>query len=227
MPRTFDPAAHAVRRDAFVDAAERLIRTTGYEQLSVQDVLHDLGASKGAFYHYFGSKADVLEAVVERMADQALAQVGPMLADPSLSAVAKLEGVFGDIARFKAERRDLVLAVIDVWLSDGNAIVRDKLRRMVGARLIPLLSAIVAQGQREGMTATGSAEDVATVLTSLLQGAQEAAVQLFVARRAGRVTYEQVERTFAAYAEAYERILGIPSGSLLFLGPDVIRPWYD
>jgi hypothetical protein len=34
MPRTLDPAAHALRRDAFVDAAQRLIQTKGYEQMS-------------------------------------------------------------------------------------------------------------------------------------------------------------------------------------------------
>ena len=226
MPRTLDPAAHAVRRDAFMDVAERLIRSRGYEQLSIQDLLTELGASKGAFYHYFDSKGALLEAVVERMADAALDEVGPLLATPDLPAIAKLEGVFGGIARFKAERRDLVLAVIEVWLSDGNAVVREKLRRMVGARLTPLLAVLVEQGKAEGMTASGEASDVAAVLASLIQGAQDVAVELFVARQAGSVTYEQVERTFAAYTDAYERILGIPTGSFTFLGPETIRPWY-
>ncbi len=60
MPRTLNPAAHALKRDAFLDAAERLIRTKGYEQMTVQDVLDELGASKGAFYHYFDSKEALL-----------------------------------------------------------------------------------------------------------------------------------------------------------------------
>ena len=42
MPRTLNPVAHAVRRDAFLDAAERLIRTRGYDQMTVQDVLDEL-----------------------------------------------------------------------------------------------------------------------------------------------------------------------------------------
>src|SRR5574338_1503304 len=151
MPRTLDPAAHAVRRDAFIDVAERLIRTTGYEQLSVQDVLAELGASKGAFYHYFDSKGALLEAVVDRMAEAALAELAPLLADPDLPAIVKLEGVFGGIARFRSERKDLVLALMEVWLSDGNAIVRDKLGQLVRARITPLLAVIIEQGQREGM----------------------------------------------------------------------------
>ena len=49
MVRTVDPAAHAVRREAFLDAAQRLIQTKGYGLLSIQDVIDDVSASKGAF----------------------------------------------------------------------------------------------------------------------------------------------------------------------------------
>jgi AcrR family transcriptional regulator len=66
MARTLDPAAHALRRDAFVDAAQRLIQAKGYEQMSLQDVVDELDASRGAFYHYFDSKVALLEAVVRR-----------------------------------------------------------------------------------------------------------------------------------------------------------------
>ncbi len=49
MARTLDPAAHAVRREAFIETAQRLIQTRGYERMSIQDVLDDVGASRGAF----------------------------------------------------------------------------------------------------------------------------------------------------------------------------------
>ena len=73
MARTVDTEAHAVRREAFVDAALRLMQAKGYEQMSVQDVLDELGASRGAFYHYFDSKTALLEAAVTRVVDAALA----------------------------------------------------------------------------------------------------------------------------------------------------------
>ena len=78
MTRTVDTEAHAVRREAFVDAAQRLMQAKGYEQMSVQDVLDELGASRGAFYHYFDSKTALLEAVVTRTVDTALASVIPV-----------------------------------------------------------------------------------------------------------------------------------------------------
>ena len=92
MARTLDPESHVVRRDAFLDVAQRLIQTKGYDAFSIQDVLDEVGASKGAFYHYFGSKGDLLEAMVERMADGVEASWEEVLTRADLSALGRLEG---------------------------------------------------------------------------------------------------------------------------------------
>jgi AcrR family transcriptional regulator len=226
LARTLNAAVHAVRREAFVDAAQGLIQAKGYEQMSVQDVLDQLEASRGAFYHYFDSKAALLEAVVERMVETAMAALAPMLADPELSAPVKLERLFSGIAGFKAKRQDLVLALIEVWLSDDNAIVREKLRQDNAVHLTPLLAAIVRQGNAQGAFSASSPDQTARVLVSLLQGASEMATELFVARRANRIPFEAVEPTLAAYSEAFDRVLGIPDGSLTIVDAAVLRHWF-
>src|SRR2546428_3489476 len=128
MARTVNATLHMVRRDAFLDVAQRLVQAKGYEAMSIQDVLVELEASKGAFYHYFESKQALLEAVVERFADVAIAELAPLLHDPKLPALRKLERFFAGIARRKAEQKELVLAIIAIWNSDGNANVRGETR---------------------------------------------------------------------------------------------------
>jgi AcrR family transcriptional regulator len=206
MPRTVNPTLYTVRRDAFLDVAQRLIQTKGYEAMSVQDVLNQLEASKGAFYHYFDSKQALLEAVIERLADAALAELAPVLADPEIPALRKLEKVFAGIARYKAERKELVLAIIEVWNSDGNAIVREKLRRLTASLMVPLLSAVVKQGVDEGALKVASPAETAVVFVSLMQGFSELATDYFVARQAGAMSFEEVRRSVASFTEAYERI---------------------
>jgi len=191
MPRTVNSSLHTIRREAFLDVAQRLIQTRGYEVMNVQDVLDELEVSKGAFYHYFDSKQALLEAVVERFADGAMATVVPILGDPDLPALRKLEKVFAGIARWKAESKELVLAIMEVWNSDSNALVRDKVRRMTIRRLVPLLSAVVEQGIQEGVFRAGPADDTATVLVALMQGFQDLAVEYFIARQAGSITFEK------------------------------------
>jgi AcrR family transcriptional regulator len=226
MARTLDPEKHAVRRDAFVEVAQRLIQTKGYEQFSVQDILGELDASKGAFYHYFGSKLDLLEAVVDRMADAVEATWADPMTRPGLTAQQRLETVFALTAQWKNARRELVLAILDAWLSDHNAIVREKFRQLVARRMTPVLEAILRQGVADGDFTTSDPEGSAKVLVALIQGSQEWAGELFIARQDGRITYEDVERSFAAYSEAFERIVGLRHGSIRLVSQETLQLWF-
>ena len=226
MARTLNAAVHTVRKEAFVDVAQRLMQTKGYEQMSVQDVLDELGASRGAFYHYFDSKQALLEAVVDRMVDGALAAVSPIVDDPNLSALRKFEGVFAGIQGFKAAVKPLILAMIEVWLSDDNALMREKFRRTTERRMVPVLSAIVKQGIDEGLFDTGSPDDVARSLWWLMHGFSEQATDLYLARQANAVALEDVERSVAANTNAFERILGLSAGSLTLIDEPNLRLWF-
>jgi len=226
MARTVNATLHMVRRDAFLDVAQRLVQAKGYEAMSIQDVLNELEASKGAFYHYFDSKQALLEAVVERFADVAIADLAPLLDDPNVPALRKLETFFKGIARRKAEQKDLVLAIIEIWNSDGNAIVREKLRRLTVSRMVPLLSAVIEQGIDEGVFHVASPDETATVSVSLMLGFQELANDYFIGRQAGTITFAVVQRSVASFTEAFERILGIPKGSLTLTDESTLHFWF-
>jgi len=226
MARTVNVEAHRVRRDALLDAAQRLIQTKGYEQMSIQDVLDEVETSKGALYHYFDSKQALLDGVVDRFADAAMVAVAPILEDPSLPALRRLERVMAGIARFKAEQKDLALAIMEVWNSDGNALFREKVRRLTASRLGPILSAVIRQGVTEGVISSNSPDETARVIVYLMQGYQELAGEQFLARQAGTISFEEVKRTYAAITEALERILGVPRGSVTLADEATLRFWF-
>jgi AcrR family transcriptional regulator len=225
MTRTSDPVEYARRKEAFLDAAQRLIATKGYERLAIDDVLREVGVTKGAFYYYFDSKSALLEGLVERMGDAALGLARPVLADPSKTALEKFEAFVGGVAAYEIDRRDLILGYLQSWLSDGNAAIRERLRRGQVPRLQPALEQIVRQGIEEGVFAVTSPEDAARVLVSLWQGMGDDAADLMLAVLSGTASYETFERRFSAYIEGLERILGARPGSLRFPDLTLLREW--
>ncbi|KOG87710.1 TetR family transcriptional regulator, partial [Streptomyces varsoviensis] len=48
-------------------AATRLFADQGYDRTSVQEIVEAAGVTKGALYHYFGSKDDLLHEVYARL----------------------------------------------------------------------------------------------------------------------------------------------------------------
>jgi AcrR family transcriptional regulator len=226
MARTKNAEVHAVRRDAFVDSAARLITAKGYDALSIQDVINDVGASKGAFYHYFGSKADLLEAIVERMADGVEASWASILDQPGLTAVERLQGIFGVTAQYKNAQRELSLGILEGWLSDQNAILREKLRELVASRLTPALRRIIRQGIDDGEFDASDPDALAQVVVGIVISTQDLASRLFVARQRGEIAYEEVERLFTAFEASLGRVLGCQPGRLSLVDPPTLRLWF-
>ena len=227
MPRTLNPVAYAIKRDAFLDVAERLMRTKGWDQVSIQDILDELDASKGAFYHYFDSKGALLEAVVERFADAALATVTPIADDPTLPAPAKLQAVFSTAGQWKTERSELLLGMLRSWYREENDLVRVWVARAGAERITPLLGRIIEQGAAEGTFTPTWPGATASILMSLFNGAGDVTGRLVLERRDGSVTFEEVERFVAAYAQAIERILGMAEGSFTVIDQPSMHVWFD
>ncbi len=227
MARTLDPVAHAVRRDAFLDAAEALIRAKGYDEMSIQDVLDAVGASRGAFYHYFDSKDALLQAVVDRMTDTVLAVVAPIASDADLPAAAKLQALMLTAGAWKAERSDLLLAFMRSWYSERNDLVRMRAARAAFARLTPLLAGIVRQGRAEGSFDCTSPDEAASLLVALFAGSADIMAPLLLDSRDGRTPAVEVERFIAAYEEAMERILGLSPRSLVLVDRSAMHVWFD
>jgi len=62
-----------IRRAEILDAAQDLFARQGYEATTINDLLQAVKLSKGAFYYHFRSKEEVLDAMIERRADEGIA----------------------------------------------------------------------------------------------------------------------------------------------------------
>ncbi|EOT24328.1 hypothetical protein C805_02540 [Eubacterium sp. 14-2] len=78
-----------------LDVSTRLFMEKGYEYTSVQDIINHLGGlSKGAIYHHFKSKEDILIAVTERMTSESNYLLEKIRDRSDLSGREKLKAIF-------------------------------------------------------------------------------------------------------------------------------------
>lgn len=80
-----------------LDVAYRLFMEKGYERTSIQDIIDNLGGlSKGAIYHHFKSKEDILVAVADRMTSQSNHILEEIRDCRDLNGQEKLKKIFKD-----------------------------------------------------------------------------------------------------------------------------------
>jgi AcrR family transcriptional regulator len=63
-------AARAETMEAFLDAAERLLISTGYAGVSVRRLAEEAGANHGLVHYYFGSMEELFLRVLERFTER-------------------------------------------------------------------------------------------------------------------------------------------------------------
>ncbi len=85
---------------------------------------------------------------------------------------------------------------------------------------------IVRQGHDEGVFTPTSPDHTARVLADLLQASGDAAAELLMAQDGRPTPIEQVRRTFDAYDEAVERILGLEPHTFTFIDDQTLRAWF-
>ncbi len=228
MARTVNQEEHAVKRNEILDAAQRLVDTIGYERMTIQDILDDLQISKGAFYHYFDSKLAVLEALTQRMVVEFEQALLPVVHDPDLSALEKLQRLFLTVIHSKAAQRTFVAALLRIWYTDDNAIVRQKVDAALVSRLVPLLTQVIHQGLQEAIFTTPYPDHISEVIWSLVRGLQETPARLLLAFTQDHDEEQYVEgivTAHTAYMDALERVLGIPTNALYRVDADTVKGW--
>ncbi len=226
MARMVKQEEYDFHRNKILEAAGRLVYIKGYEQMSIQDILAEMQISKGAFYHYFSSKQALLEALIEQMAQQVFQVLLPIIKDDRLPAPDKLLRVFDAASRWKTDRKEVLLSLVNVWYADENAILRQKAQAALLPIIAPMLTEVICQGVREGVFHTSYPDQISGIMFSLLQNFGDTLVALIVQQEHNPENLQRLETLSASHQDAMERLLGAESGSLPLFDTSILREWF-
>lgn len=77
-----------------LDVSTRLFSEKGYDDTSLQDIINETKLSKGAIYHHFGSKEDILKAIFHRLGNENAEIFAKIRDDSRLSGIEKIRKIF-------------------------------------------------------------------------------------------------------------------------------------
>ena len=223
--------APAVRRRELIDCAQGMFLSRGYERTTINDVIVATGLSKGAFYHHFRSKEDLLEAIAARFAEQSLGFVAAVQAERD--ALASLNFMLAVAREWKLEHMRELRAMFTTLLKPENAVLYQRIVEAVFAVLTPAMAAIIERGQHEGTFAAGDARVAAETLLWLGNGRRPVIIEaLAKAETDPAAGVAMVVQRCRAEEAIIDRILGLPAGSVQVIGSegelrDMVLAWRD
>jgi hypothetical protein len=167
----------------------------------------------------------LLEAVIDRMLQQAEAIVLPIVNNPHLNALEKLQRYFDTVASWKTDRIDLMLALLRIWYTDDNILVRQKVTAQGLKMIMPPLTKIIQQGIQEKTLNTAYPDRVCEVIFSMMLAMSDKMAEILLAPPTPKSILPQLESTLAVYTDAIEQVLGVSSGSLCLIDRKVLKKW--
>ena len=204
---------HNVRKNEILDTAYSLIYRVGYEQTTIEAIIGETGIAKGTFYHYFKSKLDLLDSLVERMTDKI--QEGSMaVIESEKGALQKFRDLFEMGGTIKLEHREMLIPALKYLVSDENLIARHRMMRRAIEKLTPVYAAIIRQGVSEGVFDTPYPDDVVELILGMSYSLVEITAKLIFELDEKPENIKILERKLRLHEYAMERILGAAEGSL-------------
>jgi AcrR family transcriptional regulator len=205
---------HEDRRNEILDTAQALFYREGYESTTIAQLINEVGVAKGTFYHYFSSKEQLLDELIDRGYRELTPMLEKLAEANDRSAVERLNEAFAVSSRWKADNRDLVIEMVRVVFRDENIRLRQKNDEKATALFAPVLSRIVRQGVERGELDTPYPEDVGEVIFLLSRSMSEVTARLFLKAIDEDSFVDLLLHKLDVIERAIERVLGAPKGSV-------------
>ena len=187
-PRTEDNQAKKLREEAIFDAACQVIREKGFHKARMADIAQAAGISYGLVYHYFKSKSDLYDTLIEEWW-RGLDETTDRLLEQDLSVEERLAGIVGYFLDQYEERPDLVHLFITEFSRSTANLTPERLDRF--KNMFSVTEDMISRGQSEG---TVRADLRARYLSYFFLGSLEALLSTMVLEEQRIKSREQKER---------------------------------
>lgn len=147
-------------RSKIIQCAVELFEKKGYHGTTIQDIGDKAGVSKGAVFHYFQSKSDILYVIHEKFIDIILEQSDLVLRRVDINAAEKMRQLIINLVQLIADYKVYVV----VFFEEYKYIDEENFKLIVAKRdqLERLYRAVLEQGIAGGEFRSDLDPDVVT-----------------------------------------------------------------
>ena len=193
----------SVRRAEIVKTARTLFLTQDYDKTTMQDFMNHLGIAKGTIYHYFKSKEELLEAVVEDIVNQHLEEMALLIEETTGNALQKIQ------ALIESGRQVDAPSLLEKLHERGNEAMHTRILVATLMKQAPLYAKLIQQGCAEGLFHTHFPLECAEFILSAIQFLTDLGICPW--------SEDDLIRRHKAFPKLIEQLLQAPQNSFQFL----------
>ena len=195
------------RKKEIIQAARELFQVKEYDKMTMRDLMDKLNIAKGTIYHYFSSKEDLLEAVVEDLIDEELKRKTRLMESTQCRGLNALEKFRVLVTTdTMAEENEQLLENLH---HPGNTIMHTRQLGRYLLKLAPVFAAVFEEGCEQKIFKTDHPLECAEFILAGFQFLTDLGFYPW--------SKNQLARRMAAFPSLIESQLNAPKGAFDFL----------
>ena len=147
-----------------IETAARMFMEKGYDKTSLQDIIDATNLSKGAIYHHFSSKEDILEKICLRIREENAARLSSIRDDKTLTGHEKLRYLFRSAMLHKNQEQ---IAGVVPYLLDNPRSLALHIKELFHITAPEYIAPIIKEGIADGSIKAEDPEQLAEAIIIL------------------------------------------------------------
>ena len=147
-----------------LDVSTRLFSEKGYDDTSLQDIINETKLSKGAIYHHFSSKEDILKGIFHRLGNENAEIFAKIRDDNRLRGIEKLRKIF-QTAVFHSNQS--VLLTVSPCLLNNPRFLAMQIEQIYELIAPQFVEPILAEGIKDGSINIENPHEIAEAIMIL------------------------------------------------------------
>jgi AcrR family transcriptional regulator len=201
-------------KNKIIETAHLFFSEKGYDKTSVNDIINKLGISKGAFYHYFNSQDEVLDAIILSYAAEAVDMMYEIVYDPKLNGLEKYIKMFKETQAKREKNAERFSFLIKLFLKEDNLLFRHRYTEKIFELTKPPFISILQQGVKEGLFVINHPEETAELIIRLGNIYRTKIAVLSLTLNDNPNNLLKIQGIIEFMQDTVERLLGVHSGTL-------------
>ncbi|MBP2242961.1 AcrR family transcriptional regulator [Cytobacillus eiseniae] len=193
------------RRNEILDAADELFAQKGFDGTSTNDILNKVGIARGTLYHHFKSKEDIMDALIERYTVLLLGTAQEIAADKSIPVNERIIRVVMSLNISNENGKEIMEHIH----KPQNALMHQKIQKVIINGVPPILTEIIREGIDQELFNTPYPYECMEMIVAYTNTVFDDDIV--------HLTNEELASRIKAFVFNVERLLGVESGSLMYM----------
>lgn len=206
--------------------AQELFLLGGFEETSIADIVSAAGVTKGAFYHHFSSKAEVLETLLDQLVSHLEARLGGTFEAPEDTPLDRYLAFLSILrSEFEFPNQKGSSAIGRAIYLDENDSIRNKLFQRIRDVTTPVLTKILHDGV-SGLPVSMDEAQAISELVLQIAFAHQAALKRLRYASSPQETNQRVREVAQLLEQqgiAIDRLIGVPEGTSILRSDEAIN----